>query len=243
MRLIFPLSQSVEMEPSIYKNPSIDIWGLRVGEPVTMLTDLLVTAVCLFAWLRLNRLELKGVVYVYYKYFFLLMGIATLLGGVIGHGFNYALNIYWKIPGWYVSMVSIALAERASIFYSMKLIRPKYATFFTWVNLAELLFFMVTSVVTMNFYFVVGHSAYGIMLVVGGFQGYIYYRTRQKGSKQFFYAVLWSAIGAIIFLNQWAVSRWFNHMDIGHVLMALSAWHIYKGVLLIIADPDYKLKG
>jgi len=227
------------MEPIPYQNPSIDVFGIRVDEPVTMITDVLVSIVCFYAYFKLNKLELKSRVYTYYRYFFILMGVATFLGGVIGHSFNYALSVYWKIPGWYISMIAIALVERASILYSIKLIEKKYATFFTWLNLVELTFFMVVSVITMNFYFVVGHSAYGIMVVVGGFQTYVYYRTRQKGSIYFMYAVFWSAMGAVVFLNKLAISVWFNHLDISHVLMAISAWYIYKGAMLIVDDPDY----
>lgn len=230
------------MEPIPYKNPSIYPLGIRIDEPVTMLTDLLVAAVCFYAWGRLQKLSLRNKVYRYYKYFFLLMGLATSLGGLIGHSFIYALSIHWKIPGWYASMVAIALAERGSIIYALKLIQPRYAVFFTWLNVVELLFFMVVSVVTMNFYFVVGHSAYGVMIIVGGFQAYVYYRTRQRGSIYFLYAVLWSAAGAVVFLKKMAVSQWFNHLDFSHVLMAVSAWYIYKGAMLIVDDPDYEIK-
>jgi len=231
------------MDPGIYKNPSIDIFGLRVDEPITMLTDVLVSIVCCYAYLKLRKTEPRDRLHLLYRYFFLLMGVATFLGGLIGHSFNYALSIYWKIPGWYLSMLAIAFAERASILYSAKLIKPVYATFFTWLNIVELLFFLVISVISLNFYFVVGHSAYGLLVVIAGFQGYIYSRTRQLGSKMFLYAVAWSGLAAVIYLNQWALSKWFNHIDIGHVLMAVSSWYIYKGAIYQIQDSEYQLSG
>ena len=53
---------------------------------------------------------------------------------------------------------------------------------------------------------------------------------------------LQNALYFIVFLNKMAISQWFNHLDISHVLMAISAWYIYKGAMLIVGDPDYEIK-
>lgn len=225
------------MQPSIYKNPSIDVFGLRVDEPITMLTDVLVTVICWYAYWKLGKMDRKGSVHLLLRQYFLTMGMATLLGGLIGHSFNYALSIYWKIPGWYVSMFSVAFLERASIFHATPLIKPRLALFFAWLNVIELLFFLVTSVATMNFYFVMGHAAYGILIVTGGFQGYAYLRTRHEGSRLFLVGVFWATVGAVFFVNEWALSIWFNHMDIAHVLMGVACWYFYKGAILLVEQP------
>ncbi len=235
------------MQPSIYRNPSIDILGLRVDEPITMLTDVLVTVVCWYAFYKLGKMKdpmnggptgaSRASILRLVRGYFLTMGMATLLGGVIGHSFNYALSIYWKIPGWYVSMFSVALLERASIFHAFPLIRPSLARFFAVVNIVELLFFLVISVATMNFYFVMGHAAYGILIVTGGFQGYVFYRTRHEGSRLFLMGIIMSTIGALFFVMQWAPSIWFNHMDIAHVMMAVACWYFYLGGKKIVEKP------
>lgn len=225
------------MQPSIYRNPSLDILGLRVDEPITMLTDVLVTVVCWYAFYKMSQMEKKGSIHRLCRGYFLTMGMATLLGGLIGHSFNYALGIHWKIPGWYVSMFSVAFLERASIFHAFPLIRPRLAQFFAVVNIMELLFFLVISVVTMNFLYVMGHAAYGILIVTGGFQGYALLRTRHEGSKQFLLGVLTATIGAVFFVNEWAPSMWFNHMDIAHVMMAVACWYFYLGSRKIVENP------
>jgi hypothetical protein len=43
-------------------------------------------------------------------------------------------------------------------------------------------------------------------------------------------------VGAAIFLSQLCIGRWFNYMDISHVLMAISAWYFYKGSVFFIDD-------
>ena len=223
------------MQPSsVFRNPSINVLGLRVDEPITMLTDVLVTVVCWYAFVQMGKMKHpmaagRGSIHWLFRHYFLLMGMATLLGGLIGHSFNYALGIHWKIPGWYVSMFSVAFLERASIFHAFPLIRPRLARFFAVVNIVELVFFLVISVVTLDFYYVMGHAAYGILIITGGFQGYVFYKTKHAGSRQFLLGVLTSTIGALFFVMQWTPSIWFNHMDIAHVMMAVACWLFYLG--------------
>ncbi|MCK5701543.1 MAG: hypothetical protein KAI29_10330, partial [Cyclobacteriaceae bacterium] len=62
--------------------PSIDVFGIRLDEPVTTATDLIVSAVCLYAFYKLNSIPIKNKVHWNLKYYFLSMGLATLTGGV-----------------------------------------------------------------------------------------------------------------------------------------------------------------
>src|SRR5215218_10742626 len=86
--------------------------GITILEPVTVLTNLLITAVCVFAFVKLRRLATPNVIQKIMEYFFLLMGIATATGGILGHGFLYITGLYGKLPGWYISMFAIAFIER-----------------------------------------------------------------------------------------------------------------------------------
>lgn len=216
--------------------PDIWIGNLKIAEPVTVITDLLVTAVCIYAFIKLRHFDLKGKLFFYLKYYFLSMGIATALGGIIGHGFNYALAFEWKLPGWFVSMVSVAMLERAVIEYTRKVVNRKTGIFFSWLNIVELTTFMFLAFFTLNFYIVVYHSTYGLLIVVGGFSAYMYWRTKSKGSKLFLYAVAVSGISGMVFLQEWGISKWFNHMDISHVGMALGCFIFYLGAVKILKD-------
>ena len=217
--------------------PSIEIYGIRVDEPVTMITDLFVTAVCIYAFVRLSRIPTKNKVHFYLKYYFLSMGIATAVGGIIGHGFFYLFSFAWKLPGWLTSMISVALLERAVILYARKLIHPFLGKLFAWLNVIELVTFVIITFVTLNFFFVEVHAAYGLLVVTTGFSLIVFVKTRNKGSRTFLIAVAFSSLSALVYMNEWAFSVWFNHSDISHILMATSAWFFYKGSLLLISDP------
>ncbi len=220
-----------------YIQPSIEVFGLRVDEPVTMLTDLVVTAVCIYAFVRLSRIPVKNNVHFYLKYYFLSMGIATAVGGIIGHGFFYLFAFAWKLPGWLTSMISVALLERAVILYARKLILPFLGKLFAWLNVIELATFVTITFITLNFFFVEVHAAYGLLIVTTGFSLIVFIKTRNKGSRTFLLAVAFSSLSALVFMNEWGISIWFNHFDISHLLMAISAWVFYKGSLLMIKDP------
>lgn len=219
-----------------YAQPSIYIGTLRVDEPMTTLTDLLVTAVCFFAYFRLRILAPKSRMHQYLMYYFLTMGFATALGGLIGHAFLYTLSFNWKLPGWLMSMFSIALLERASILYARPLISSKLGKFFRVLNIVELATFVILSLSTLNFFFVEAHSAYGLLIVVAGFHGFVYYKLHTRGSKLFLTAVGISALSALIFMNEWGLHPYFNHYDISHSIMAIGAYVFYRASIQTIHE-------
>lgn len=214
--------------------PSIELFGLVLYEPVNTLTDIFVSIICLVAYLKLNALPQRSNIQGLFKYYFLSMSMATFLGGVLGHALMYYIPFYMKLPGWITSMLSVALLERAMIQYSRKLIDPKIGTFFSKFNIVELLTFLILSLVTLNFQFVLIHAAYGIAIVVTGFTAFVYKKEKNMGSKQILYGVLVSAIGAFFFVFKIGLDKWFNHIDISHVFMMFASVLYYRGAKNLI---------
>ncbi len=218
----------------IEAQPSIAISGLIIHEPVTALTDVLVAIICFVAYWKLNKLAPRGEVHTLFKYYFLSMAAATFLGGFVGHALLHYVPFYMKVPGWVVSMLSVALLERAVIQYSRKWTKAKIGAFFSKLNIFELLLFLGLSLLTLNFQFVLIHAAYGMAIVVLGFAGFVYYKERSLGSKQIITAVLISAVGAAFFVFQIGISKWFNHVDISHVFMMIASVYYYFGAKNLI---------
>ncbi len=247
----------------VFEHTSILIGNLRIDEPVTVLTDLIVSAVCFYAFFKLYKLSLKNKVHVYLKYYFLSMGIATFIGGVVGHGFLYAFKAQWelstgwiefithvipenkmnaaanpwKLPGWLTSMFAVMLVERASIEYARTFIKRSVGTFFAWFNVFELLFFVAITFSTLNFFFVEVHTFYGFMVIVLSFNAVVFIKTRSQGSANFLIAVGFAAIAALFFMNQWGLHKWFNHFDMSHSFMAISALFFYRGARIMVKNP------
>ena len=208
--------------------PSISILCIRIDEPVTTATDLLVAAVCFYASYKIFRWKEKGTVFSYLKYYFLTMGLATTMGGLFGHGFLYLLSFSWKLPGWLMSMFSVMLIERASIEHVSPLLSKKLVKNFKIINLTELCIFVIITYSTLNFFFVEVHSAYGLLFVVASLQIFNCYKTNNAASKNFLIAVAISAIAALVFMNEITINKWFNHFDISHTMMAFSAYFFYR---------------
>ena len=211
--------------------PSIYPFGIRIDEPIATITDVLVSAVCFYAFYQLTRKKLPGRSQWYFRYYFLLISIATFLGGVIGHGFLYALSFPWKLPGWIISMVSVALIERSAISHARRLIKPGVVQFFLVANIIELLTIMTITMTTLDFFWVQVHSAYGLLIVVFSFHAFTYYRTKDKGSLTILGAVGITAVASLVYMNEFSLHTWFNYLDLSHTLLAIASWYFYEGAL------------
>ena len=110
--------------------PSIDLFGITIMEPMVSFTDLWITTVCVYAFIQLKRLNKQGKVHQYMRWYFLIMGMATFLGGILGHAFQHAVGLEWKLPGWLISMIAVMAVERATIMHAQPVINERFGKFF-----------------------------------------------------------------------------------------------------------------
>lgn len=219
--------------------PSIEVFGITIMEPMVTFTDLWITAVCLFALYKLVRLDKKGKVHLYMRWYFGIMGVATFLGGILGHAFQYSVGLEWKLPGWLISMLAVMAIERASIMHAQPVINDKFGRFLEVANVVELLTFAVITFSTLNFFFIQVHSAYGLGLVVLPLHFLVYWRTRNEGSRIFFLTVLFATLAAFFYTSEIGLHTWFNHLDLAHTVMAISMYFFYRGAReLEVLEPN-----
>ncbi len=212
---------------------SIDVFGFQIMEPMTAATDLLVSAVCLYAFFKIRNSNNKLPSVMLLKYYFLTLAISTAYGGIIGHALQHILSFGWKVPGWLISMLSIALIERAAILHAQPILQPGLGRFFAILNIIELLSLTTVVLLTLNFFFVEAHAAYGLLAIVSSFEFFIYLRTKNEGSRLLLIAVAISALAATVHLSKFTIHVWFNHLDLSHVLMAIAAYYYYLGAASI----------
>ena len=212
---------------------TIFLSGIRIDEPIVTLTDLLVSVLCFVFAYKLHRSKGKHRVFQYFKIYFLVMGIATALGGLIGHAFMYHFSFYWKLPGWITSMISIMFVERAAIEHTRIRLSTRMVKAFRIVNIIEFIIFLTLTISTLNFFFVEFHSGYGLMFVVLSLEGYLFMKTKNEASKFMLIGVAFAAIAALFFMTETSIHQWFNYLSISHVLMAVAAYFFYLGALRI----------
>lgn len=192
-------------------------------------------AACFIFFFKLHKSGRKEKVIYYAKYFFLLMGIATTWGGIVGHMFLYVFEDgkAWKVPGWVISMLSIMFMERVAIEHNRVLLSKKIINVLRVVNVVEFLIFLVLAMYYLNFTFVEAHSAYGLMVVVMTLEAILYYKLKNDSSKFMLWGVGLAAIAAVIFTFDLSPHPWFNHMALSHMFMLAATWYFYKGVTKI----------
>lgn len=213
--------------------------GLRIDEPIVTFTDLLVSVLCFVFAYKLHKKQLREKVITYFTLYFLIMGIATAFGGLIGHAFLYHFNFYWKLPGWITSMFSIMFVERAAIEHTRIKLSKKIVKILGILNIVEFLTFLTLTIVTLNFFYVEFHSGYGLMFVVLSLEGFLYVKTRNKASKFILIGVAFAALAALIFMNKVSLHQWFNYLSVSHVLMATAAWFFYLGASKINMNTNH----
>lgn len=208
---------------------TIHLLGIRIDEPIVTLTDLLVSVLCIVYAYRIHQSGKQEKTFLYFKIYFFTMGIATLLGGIIGHAFLYAFSFYWKLPGWIMSMISIMFVERAIIEHTRIWLNDSLVRVFGIINILEFMIFLTLTITSLDFFFVEFHSGYGLMFVILSLEGFLFLKTKNTAGKYILAGVGFAAIAAIFFMFKISPHQWFNYVSVSHVFMAAAATLFYLG--------------
>lgn len=214
--------------------PSIEILNVRIDEPITTFTDLLLAAICFYAFFRIRRLEYMGKVKWYFKYYFLTLGLGAMFGGIFGHAFQYRLSEEWKLVSWVLTLGSVALMAHALLEVAKPLVKPGITRIISRINVLIFAIALFYTMWTMAFSPVKYYTIFGMLVVVGSLSYFIYHKTGSRGMLILIGAVSVGFLSAIIFSFEWGLSPWFNHNDISHVILSFSAYYLYRGAELIM---------
>jgi hypothetical protein len=211
--------------------PSIELFGLQIMEPVVTLTDFLITGVCVYAFVQLSKKNLTGRAHGYMRWYFLLMALATFFGGLLGHALQAQLGVIWKLPGWIMSMLAISVLQLGTARYASSLLTNRFTHYVNIANIIELTILGTITVGSLNFMYVQLHSAYGLGLIVLPLHFYLFKKTQNKGSRIMCLSTVFSALAAMVYSLKFAPSVWFNHLDMAHTIMAISLFLFYRATV------------
>ena len=218
--------------------PDIYLLGIRIQEPVTTLTDIILACTCFYAYWKLTKKGNLTESAQYFRYYFLMMGMGILAGGIIGHGFQYIFGFKWKLLGWVISMIAVMLIERSAIGYTINLIPTKLHDFILRLNIFELIAALCITFYSLNFKYVEWHAAYGFMMVVFSAHLFCYLKTKDKGSRFMLYGILILILTVFVFNYPVYPHVWFNHADLSHVLMTIVCLLFLKAALSFKEPPS-----
>lgn len=226
---------------NISDQPSIFIGNIMVSEPITTLTDLMITVTCVVCFIRLSKKSNTVKAKSYMQYYLLFIGLSTFLAGIFGHCFNHILGFEWKLPGWIASIVAIGLLERAALEHSRALIHERVYRRLKVFNVVEIILFGWIAIATMNFLAVVVQTAFVMVFVVLVLQIYTYQRTGDKGCYYMLIAIAVAALSAFTFIFEISISKWFNHADLSHIIIAISAYFYYLSAKNMLTQRHLQL--
>lgn len=214
--------------------PSVKWFGITILEPSTVLTNLMIAIACFYAYRNLKKKKLNVTkTQRYISYFFLFMGFATIIGGVLGHAFLYVTGLYGKIPGWYISMTGVALFERAAITHGRPYMNRKVGQYFSILNYLEIITFMTLSLVNLNFIYVEAHAFYGLFIVVFCFEFFVYLKSKDPSFRYLLIATGFGILAALFHAFRLGINKWFNYNDVSHLAMTAAILFYYHAALRI----------
>lgn len=213
-----------------YQNPSIELFGLRIDEPVTSGTDIIVALICILGFLKINRKE--GTKHVkLYSYSFLVTGLAITVSAVIGHAFLYHFGYEAKIYGWVLTILGVSLSQFGVLYHVKGIFKAETNKILLYAAITEIILALILVFVIRTFVFVEVHTAIGMIGMVVVLEWINYSKTRSKLSLAMIYGVTWATMAVVGHVFKLNISRWFNYMDLGHVFVAIGTVTMIRGVI------------
>lgn len=212
--------------------PSIEILSFRIDEPVTTITDILLAVICMLAFLRIGKLKYSGRGLRFFRYYFLLLGLGALTGGLLGHAFQYRLGEEWKLLSWTLTLASVVLMVQALLEIARPLLRKGILSLISWINVLLFVLALILTLRSIEFNPVKFYSVFGLVLLTGPLSYFIYQKTGNRGVILLMGGIGIGFLSAIIFSLQWGFSPWFNHRDVSHIILCFSAYYVYRGVVV-----------
>lgn len=215
--------------------PSIEILNIRIDEPITTLTDVLLAVICYYAFVRIGKLESSERSRNYFRFYFLVLGTGALTGGLLGHAFQYTLADEWKLASWILTPVSVALMVQALLEVARPWLAGRTLALISWFNILMLIPVLVITIWSVNFSPVKYYASFGLVVVAGSLCCFSYQKNRNRGVPAIMAGIGLGIVSAVIYSLEYGFSAWFNHRDIGHIILCFSVFFVYKGVRRIIA--------
>ena len=169
----------------------------------------------------------------WFRYFFLLMSIAVLMGAFLGHGFQYALGYEAKYPGWIVSMWGVACLERSSIAFAGERVSERLARIMSVANITELVVFHGLILYFGIFRLVEAHAAYGLIVIAVPLHYRVYRDTGSEASRLVLLGVAIAASALLVEAFDLGFGVWFNYHDVSHVILTVSTLLYYRAARMM----------
>ena len=210
----------------------ITLFGFKLFEPVTILTNSIIAIYCLFVFSRTQKFDHQ--ISRHWGIFFLLMAVSSLLASLT-HGIHAQLGDAFLKTSWFlinsVSLIGIYFFYRATFIYS-NLNKENTTQLFNYAAFVWMISLLVATYFLNNFLLIKIHA--GIVLFYSLIVHFITFRNNHAGSGYIVIGILISFSSIIVHSLKFSLGEWFNYKDISHVIVLTSMVFLFKGVKTMI---------
>ncbi len=209
----------------------IMVGGFLIQDPMTLLTDLILGVQCLGMALLLwrkghHRVESRWIVF-----FLLLLGIGSVEGGIVNHGWYYLFGAGWKLPMVLIVGSSLPFLMMGNLYSIRSLLSPSAFRILSWLVVVEYLGFLgyltTQPIEIIDFKAMVPHLAIGLILFVTGLQIFGVNRDPHKARSLMLWGIITLLPVGIVNILKISPDKWFNMYDLVHVLLMLPMYLIF----------------
>ncbi len=208
------------------EKPFIHLCGLKLIEPATLFSDLLVAVFCFIFYKKLIRFQSQTLSIKYWRFFYLMLGVSTFIAG-----FAHVLLLYTRngllFISWFLSGFAIFFIELSSV---SQISQQKSKQRLTQIIYLQLFLFIVALGYFKTFVSVKIHTAIGLIGFVLVINLSKYIVERKRGYFLIITGVLLIVFTAFIHSMRLSVNQWFNHNDLSHLVMTCSLFTFFEGV-------------
>jgi hypothetical protein len=182
---------------------------VTVHEPMTLATDLLLTAAATVFAVRLWRVHRP------WALAFLFTAAGSFFGGV-HHGFAPTMTPLASLVLWKATVFSIGLASFFLLMGSGRALAV--------IAIVKLVVYMSWMITHNEFVYVI--ADYGLTLLIVGIVQLV---RRGPSTPWVIASIVVSVIGALVQQSGFALHRHFNHNDLYHMIQLVALWLLYRG--------------
>ncbi|MFN3917138.1 MAG: DUF6962 family protein [Flavobacteriales bacterium] len=202
--------------------------GLQLQEPMSLILDWLLAAVCFFSFVKIRSFKTETEVYTtWWAIFFLFMGASMFTGG-LAHFFSFYAELPLKIVTWSLSAIAVFSAEMASLSLFGK---NRINLFVKTILSLKLLAIVLLTFWFFDFGFIKINSTVGMVGIVLFLHAYKYFTgDKQKSYILIGVGIIWTLFPALVHAFNINLHLWFNRDDFAHILMIFTFYLFYRGV-------------
>jgi hypothetical protein len=218
----------------------VELLGIVIAEPMTMLTDYMITAACCWFAAKLvlaGEHRRKGCRRSW-GLGFLFVGIGALLGGT-SHGFAPYLTDTAMRWIWTGTLACVGLSMFLAVAGTIRgtELQSGWRASLRFVNVAGLIAYMAWIATHDTFMAVIVDSVLALLLVAL-IQAWAWHESQAESAKWLISGVLVSFLSAAVQQSGISVHVHFNHNDLYHIVQLLGVYLLYRGVCLLADWQD-----